>query len=217
MATQLKVCCIASVVEAELAIAHGADAIGLVSAMPSGPGVIADHTIREIAAQMVGRARRFLLTSSMRGDAIVAQARDAGVDTLQLVDAVPPDALRQIRDAAPGLTLVQVVHVRDRRDVAAALAVAPFVDELLLDSGNPSATVKELGGTGRTHDWALSRDIVADAGRPVWLAGGLRPENVARAVEQVRPYGVDVCSGLRDAGALSPTRLQAFVAALRSA
>lgn len=217
LSTRLKVCCIASVAEAELALAHGADALGLVSAMPSGPGVIPDHAIREIAAQVAARARRFLLTSRMTADAIAGQAREAGVDTLQLVDTVPPDELQRLREALPELSLVQVIHVRDRQDVDTALTVAPWVDELLLDSGNPAATVKELGGTGRTHDWTLSREIVVGAGRPVWLAGGLRPENVATAVAQVRPHGVDVCSGLRDAGVLSPAKLRAFVAALRAA
>lgn len=213
--TQLKVCCIASVEEAELAIAHGANAIGLVSAMPSGPGVIEDASIRGIAAQVGSRVRRFLLTSRSDAAAMIAQAREAGIDSLQIVDAVSDETLRQLRDALPGTRLVQVIHVRGEADVDAALAVAPLVHELLLDSGNPKAAVKELGGTGRTHDWTLSRRIVAEAGRPVWLAGGLRPENVALAVSAVRPHGVDVCSGLREHGMLSAARLRAFVAELR--
>lgn len=215
MTAQLKVCCIASVAEAELAIAHGANAVGLVSAMPSGPGVIEDAAIREIAAAVGRRARRFLLTSRREPTAMIAQVREAGIDTLQIVDAVSADTRARLRDALPDTRLVQVIHVRGEADVDEALTVAPEVDELLLDSGNPTAAVKELGGTGRTHDWALSRRIVEGAGRPVWLAGGLRPENVATAVAAVGPHGVDVCSGLREGGALSPGRLRAFVTALR--
>jgi phosphoribosylanthranilate isomerase len=87
------------------------------------------------------------------------------------------------------------------------------VDALLLDSGNQALAVKELGGTGRRHDWAISRTIVEAASVPVWLAGGLTADNVAEAVATVRPFGLDVCSGVRVAGALDEGTLAAFVRA----
>jgi phosphoribosylanthranilate isomerase len=95
--------------------------------------------------------------------------------------------------------------------------VAPEVDALLLDSGNQSLPVKELGGTGRTHDWSVSRRIVEAAPVPVYLAGGLTPDNVGEAVRRVRPFGVDVCSGVRSGGRLDEARLAAFAAAVRAA
>lgn len=211
----LKVCCIAGIGEAELAVAHGATALGLVSQMPSGPGVIDDEVIREVAAWAPPHIRTFLLTSRTDPHAIAAQVRAAGVNTVQLVDALPDGAHAVLRRELPGIRIVQVIHVRDDASVREALAMAEAVDELLLDSGNPTLAVKQLGGTGRVHDWSLSRRIVAEAGVPVWLAGGLRTENVAAAIAAVGPHGLDVCSGVREDGRLSGARLSSFVHALR--
>ena len=214
---RVKVCCIASVDEARLAIALGADALGLVSAMPSGPGVIADVMIAEVAAAVPPPIATFLLTSRQDAAGIVAQVRASGANTVQLVDALPEGAYAELRAALPGVRLVQVIHVLDDASLDEAAAAAAHVDALLLDSGNPRLAVKELGGTGRVHDWALSRAIVDRSPVPVFLAGGLRAENVADAVRQVRPFGVDVCSGVRTDGRLDPARLSALVAALAGA
>lgn len=214
---RLKVCCIASADEARLAIAHGADAVGLVSAMPSGPGPIAEAAIAEIVPTVPPPVATFLLTSRRETTGIVAQARRTGANTLQLVDHVSREVLDALRIALPTVRLVQVIHVLDDDSVDEALDVAPFVDALLLDSGNPHAAVKELGGTGRVHDWSLSRAIRERARVPVFLAGGLRADNVAAAIEAVRPFGVDVCSGVRTDGRLDPGRLAAFVRAVRDA
>lgn len=212
----LKVCCIASPDEARLAIAHGAAALGLVSSMPSGPGVIDEALIAEIAARVPPTIETFLLTCLQEAEAIVAQQRRCGTSTLQLVDHVPHAELRRLRAALPGIRLVQVIHVRDAASVDEACAAAPFVDALLLDSGNPTLAVKQLGGTGRVHDWALSARIRERAGVPLFLAGGLRAENVAQAVAAVRPFGLDICSGVRSDGRLDATKLAAFTAALRA-
>lgn len=215
MTPRIKICCIASLAEARLAIAAGADALGLVSAMPSGPGPIDEALIAEIAAQVPAPVQTFLLTSKVRAHDIIEQHRRCRTSTLQLVDHVANDQLQQLRQALPGVQLVQVIHVRDAASIDAALAVAPWVDALLLDSGNPQAAVKELGGTGRVHDWELSRRICLLSPKPVFLAGGLNAGNVAAAVRTVRPHGVDVCSGLRSQGRLDADKLNAYVAALR--
>ncbi|MBI4913014.1 MAG: phosphoribosylanthranilate isomerase [Acidobacteria bacterium] len=209
----VKVCCIASLAEAGLAQAHGASALGLVSAMPSGPGVIPEQLIAEIAGALPA-VDTFLLTALRNAEDLAAQHRRCRTRTLQLVDRVDAVELRKLRGLLPAVRLVQVVHVQGPRSVDEALAVAPLVDALLLDSGNPALERKELGGTGRTHDWLLSRRIREEAGRPVWLAGGLHPGNVAEAVACVEPHGVDVCSGLRRGGVLDPGLLAAFFAAL---
>jgi phosphoribosylanthranilate isomerase len=208
---RLKVCCIASADEAELAIRHGADAIGLVSEMPSGPGVIPDHRIEEIAARIPPGVSTFLLTSSREVDIIVDQQRRFGVDTIQLCDGLRPEALRELRSLMPNASIVQVIHVVGKGALEEARSAAGEADALLLDSGNPSKTVKELGGTGRTHDWTLSRAIRDEVDIPVWLAGGLTPDNVTVAVRQVRPFGVDICSGLRIDGRLDEDQLSRFV------
>lgn len=212
----VKVCCIADEAEARLALAHGAAALGLVSAMPSGPGVIDDATVARVAAAVRGEpVRSFLLTARTQAEAIAAQHAAAGTTTLQLVDHVPLPELRRLRRLCPGVELVQVVHVTGEAALAEALAVAPHVDALLLDSGNPAAAIKQLGGTGRTHDWALARRI-RDAvfPRPLWLAGGLRPHNVAEAITTVQPHGLDLCTGVRVNGRLHAPTLAAFMAAV---
>lgn len=215
MRVRVKVCCIASVDEARLAVEMGVDALGLVSAMPSGPGVIDDDIIAEIARFAPPPVATFLLTSLTDPEAIVEQARKAGVSTVQLVDAVEAGAHREIRRALPALKQVQVIHVAGLESVEEALRVAPEVDALLLDSGNPNLAVKELGGTGRTHDWSVSRAIVEQCARPVFLAGGLRQENVGEALALVRPFGLDICSGVRTNGQLNPGKLADFLAAVR--
>lgn len=215
----VKICCIASVDEARRAQAAGAAALGLVSQMPSGPGVVADEVIAEVAAAVRGQAvRTFLLTSGTTAQAIAAQHARAGSTTLQLVDHLPLAELKRLRQRCPGVELVQVIHVLNQASVDEALGVAPWVDALLLDSGNPGLAVKVLGGTGRTHNWALSRQI-RDAvyPLPLWLAGGLRSDNVAQAIEAVQPHGLDLCTGVRSNGQLDDSQLAAFMAAVKAA
>jgi phosphoribosylanthranilate isomerase len=209
--TRIKICCISSVEEAMLAIGEGADALGLVGHMPSGPGVIDDDLISEVVDRVPPPVATFLLTSETQSEKIVHHARRCRTDTLQLVDAVDADACPIIRAALPSRRLVQVIHVEGEETIEAARAAALLADALLLDSGKPSAAVKELGGTGRTHDWEVSRTIVEASPCPVFLAGGLTPDNVGEAIRTVRPFGVDLCSGVRTDGRLDAEKLRAFV------
>ena len=190
---------------------YGADALGLVSEMPSGPGVITDELAREIAARVPPTVSSFLLTSRQDTASIVEQQRFVRATTLQLVDRLTRGTYRDLRDALPGIALVQVIHVCGEESIEEAARVAPEVDAVLLDSGNQRLAVKELGGTGRTHDWRISRRIVEQLTAPVFLAGGLTPENVRAAAEEVGPFGLDVCSGVRTAGRLDERKLAAFI------
>jgi phosphoribosylanthranilate isomerase len=214
---RVKICCIMSVVEARMAVSAGASALGLVGPMPSGPGVIEDALIAEIAAAVPPPVATFLLTSETRAEAIVDHVRRCGTNTVQLVDRVEEGAYAAIRRMLPSVKIVQVLHVTDADVVDEARALAGAVDAFLLDSGNPNLAVKELGGTGRVHDWALSRRVVEAVDRPVFLAGGLRPDNVAEAVARVRPFGVDLCSSVRSQGRLDADKLSAFFAAINHA
>ncbi len=180
--------------------------------MPSGPGVIAEELIAEIAAHVPPPVATFLLTCRQDAASIIEQQRRCRVNTLQLCDRVPTEVYAELRAGLPGVSLVQVVHVRGEESFEEAVHVARHVDALLLDSGNQSLAVKELGGTGRTHDWRVSRRIVEASPVPVFLAGGLKPENVAEAVSTVRPFGLDVCSGVRTDGRLDAEKLSRFFA-----
>lgn len=214
---RVKICCIADPAEARMAVGAGADALGLVGAMPSGPGPIADELIAEIASSVPPPVATFLLTSEIEPEAIVAHARRCRTNTLQLVDRVASACYPLLRRELPTVRLVQVIHVGGPEALDAALAAAPHVDALLLDSGRPDAATRVLGGTGRTHDWAISRTIVEQAGCPVFLAGGLRATNVADAIATVRPFGVDLCTGVRTGMRLDPSKLDAYVTAVARA
>jgi phosphoribosylanthranilate isomerase len=207
---RVKICCISNVQEAQLAVQYGADALGLVGPMPSGPGTLTNNAIAQIVPGIPPPVASFLLTSKTRAEAIIAHHKKVHTNTLQLVDALSEGTYADIRAALPAVKLVQVIHVLDEGSVEEAVRVSESVDALLLDSGNPSLKIKELGGTGRTHDWSLSRRIVEQARAPVFLAGGLNAQNVRQAIEAVQPFGIDLCSGVRTDGQLDEAKLAAF-------
>ena len=213
---RVKICCMGSIAEAWMAIRHGASAVGLVSAMPSGPGVIAESLIAEIAAKLPPAIGSFLLTCQTDPEKIIEQQKRLRVNTIQICDRLDTASYAVLRAALPGIALVQVIHVTGPESVTEAIAVAPFVDAILLDSGNQALPVKELGGTGRTHDWNLSLQIREAIDVPLFLAGGLKAENVAEAIRQVQPFGVDVCSGVRTDGKLDEDKLRRFFAAINT-
>ncbi|MFC1619801.1 phosphoribosylanthranilate isomerase [Candidatus Neomarinimicrobiota bacterium] len=214
---RLKVCCIASVEEAQLAIDYGAVAIGLVSSMPSGPGVIPEELIGEIAVAVPPGIGTFLLTSSEDVDEIIAQQERCRVNTLQLCNPLPVNDIEYLKQALPDVSMVPVIHVVDEDAIEQAKAMSQVAHALLLDSGNPNKRIKELGGTGRTHDWSISRSIRESVSIPVFLAGGLHADNVGAAIRQVQPYGVDVCSGLRTDDVLDEAKLTAFIRSMDAA
>lgn len=214
MGIRVKICCIANEAESEMAIGFGASAVGLVGKMPSGPGPIGDEEIFRIARFVPPPVATFLLTSEQTAQGIIAHHHRTQTSTIQIVDELTDRAYDEIRAALPNVKLVQVIHVVGEESVDEACELAEQVDAILLDSGNPKLAVKELGGTGRRHDWKLSRKIVETCGKPVFLAGGLNAGNVREATETVTPFGLDVCSGVRTNGSLDRTKLEAFFAAI---
>ena len=199
-----------------MAIDAGASAIGLVSEMPSGPGPIPESLIAEIAATVPPGVSSFLLTCKEDAASIIDQQRRLRVNTIQICDRLPQGSHQELREALPGVSLVQVVHVTGPEAVDEAIAIASQVDAVLLDSGNQSLAIKELGGTGRIHDWSLSRQIREAIEVPLFLAGGLNPTNVAAAIREVQPFGIDVCSGLRTNGNVDRQKLLEFFDAVSS-
>jgi phosphoribosylanthranilate isomerase len=211
MEVRIKICCINSIAEALTAIEYGADAVGLVGRMPSGPGPIQDDLINKIARAVPPPVGTFLLTSETSVTGIINHHERTNTNTIQIVDLLTDGSYSQIRESLPFIKIVQVIHVIDLRSVDLAIKLSESVDAILLDSGNPDLKVKELGGTGRVHNWELSRQIRENVKCPVYLAGGLNPENIRWAIEKVRPFAVDVCSGVRTGGLLDKNKLQAFI------
>ncbi|MCX7289882.1 phosphoribosylanthranilate isomerase [Janthinobacterium sp.] len=217
MRTRIKICCIASIDEAQLAIAAGADALGLVAAMPSGPGPIPDARIAQIAVWTPPPVATFLLTSETTAQAIAGHVRATQPSTVQIVGHIDPDEVAELARLLPHVRRVQVIHVEGPQALDLIPAYAPHVHAFLLDSGRPGAAVPELGGTGRTHDWSVSARFVRASPRPVFLAGGLDATNVMEALRQVRPYGIDLCSRVRTDGKLDVMKLALLMAAVRDA
>ena len=214
MRTRVKICCISSVEEARLAIHAGADALGLVGKMPSGPGPIDDDLILNIAKIIHPPVSSFLLTSEQSANGIINHLQRTHVNTIQIVDELTEGSYHQIREALPHIRIVQVIHVTGEDSFEQALRVSDLADAILLDSGDPKATIKTLGGTGNTHNWNISKKIVESVTIPVFLAGGLHSNNVAEAIAMVQPFGVDVCSGVRTGGRLDPIKLKLFMDAV---
>jgi phosphoribosylanthranilate isomerase len=216
MRTRIKICCISSLYEAKLAIEHGADALGLVGKMPSGPGPIPDWLISEIVKSIHPPIASFLLTCEQSSEEIIYHVKRVDTNTVQIVDELTTGTYSDIRTALPHLKIVQVIHVIDDKSIDEAIRIAPGVDALLLDSGNPKASTKTLGGTGSIHNWEISRDIVKSVSVPVFLAGGLHAGNIREAIHKVQPFGVDICSGVRTEGKLDRTKLGSFIKAVHS-
>ena len=212
---KVKICCISSIEEAKLAVAYGAAAIGLVGRMPSGPGTITDELIHAIAKTVPPPIQTFLLTSETTTDNIIEHHRKVNTTTIQIVDALSGREYHKIREAIPNVQLVQVIHVLDEGSIKEAIEISEFVDAILLDSGNPNLPTKVLGGTGKTHNWDLSKKIREKISLPVFLAGGINKDNIKKAIEHVQPYGIDLCSSVRTNGQLDESKLEALFNALQ--
>ena len=211
---RVKICCIKSINEATTAINFGASALGLVGKMPSGPGPIEDDLINEIARNVPPPIATFLLTSETTAEGIIAHHKRVNTSTIQIVDELAGRQYKKLREELPGIKLVQVIHVIDKSSVKEAIEISEMVDALLLDSGNPNLAIKELGGTGRKHDWNLSKEIRERISIPLFLAGGLNNNNVKQAIEYVQPFGVDLCSSVRTNGNLDERKLEEFFKAI---
>ena len=213
---RIKICCICNVEEAQLATAYGAFALGLVGHMPSGPGVISNQKISEITKSVPPMVSTFLLTSETKARAVIDHYKKVNTSTIQIVDVLENNDYQKIKNELPHVKIVQVVHVLNDKSVAEAINVSTYVDAILLDSGNPNLITKELGGTGRTHNWDLSRKIRDQIDIPVFLAGGINSNNVKQAIEHVQPFGVDLCSGVRTNGKLDENKLRMFFQTIQS-
>ena len=213
----VKSCCMVSVEEAHLAAGQGASAVGLVGEMPAGPGVIGVKAAAAIACEAPLGLETFLLTSGECAADIASELASCPASTVQIVRHIDPKEYPALIEAVPQVRRVQVIHIEDEGALALAARYAPYVDAFLLDSGRTSGPVPQFGGTGSTHDWTISARFVAQTALPVYLAGGLKSTNVYDAITQVRPFGVDLCTGVRTNDQLDEEKLKSFMEEVRRA
>lgn len=214
--TRVKVCCLASSDEVRAATASGADALGFLGAMPDGVGM-PDAVIAALIGQVPPPVAAVLLTGETTATAIARQVRDTRAMAVQIVRPLDPEQVAELAALEPLVRRIQVIHVEGPQALDLIGPYAPHVDAFLLDSGRPSAAVPSYGGTGQPHDWDISAAFVAASSRPVFLAGGLNASNVRDAIGHVRPFGLDLFSGVRTRGVLDLDKLAAFMIAVRDA
>ena len=215
MRTRIKICCMATLQEVQLAIRAGADAVGFVGPMPSSSHSLGDPAIAELAALVPPPIATFLLTAEVTAAGIARHVERTHPSTVQIVSQIATAEAAKLAQLLPATRRVQVVHVENEGVLDLIGGYAPYVHAYLLDSGRPNLAVPELGGTGRTHDWQISAEFVRRSPLPVFLAGGLAPANVREAIRRVKPFGVDLCSGVRTEGRLDASKLGAFIEAVR--
>ncbi|MBC8416007.1 MAG: phosphoribosylanthranilate isomerase [Candidatus Cloacimonetes bacterium] len=138
---------------------------------------------------------------------MILHQKRVGTNTIQIVDKLQTGTYEDIRTALNNIKLVQVIHVSDESSIDEAIAVSQHVDAVLLDSGNPKLKVKKLGGTGRIHNWEISKIIRQKLNIPIFLAGGINPDNIIKAIRFVQPFGIDLCNGVRTNGKLDKSKL----------
>lgn len=209
--TRIKICCMASLEEVQLAIHAGADAVGFVCATPSSPRTIDNHIVTTIASLVPPPTATFLLTSETTASGIAQHVQTAGTSTVQILPPLSPNESEQLPKLLPVTRRVQVIHVENESALDLIDLYAPHVHAFLLDSGRPTLSTPEYGGTGRTHDWSVSAEFVRRSPHPVFLAGGLSPTNVSEAIKVVRPFGVDLCSGVRTDDRIDRDKLKDFI------
>jgi phosphoribosylanthranilate isomerase len=214
--TQIKICCMSSIEDVHHAIKAGADAVGFVCAIPTSARTIDINIVESITSKVEPSKDTFLLTSEKTAEEIAEKALLAGVNTVQILSYLGPHEYERLQKLLPNIKFVQVVHIENESSLNSIEAYGRYVHAFLLDSGKPNSSIPEYGGTGRTHDWSISAKFVQRTTHPVFLAGGLTPDNVGEAIKAVRPYGVDLCSGVRTNNALDHYKLEKFIKAVRA-
>lgn len=215
--TSVKICCIRTSAEAHLAVNLGADAVGFVAQRPPSPRTIPDVEIAAITPLVPSSVSTFLLTSELTAEAISAHVRSTHPTAVQILPQLEPTESVRLAQLEPHIHRVQVIHVDGMEALKLIPVYAPHVHAFLLDSGKPNAAIPQYGGTGRKHDWDVSAAFVKASPLPVYLARGLSAENAGTAIKQVRPYGLDLCTGVRTDGRLDMEKLKKFMVAVREA
>jgi phosphoribosylanthranilate isomerase len=193
------------------------DALGFVGVRLPSPRAISDAEIAALTAATPPPLATVLLTSEQTAQAISSQVRRTQPAAVQILPHIDPAESGRLAELEPRIRRIQVIHVESPAVLDLIPIYTPHVHAFLLDSGRPDAATPEFGGTGRAHDWKVSAEFVRASHLPVFLAGGLSAANAAEAIRTVRPFGLDLCSGMRTDGRLDPEKLGEFMQAVRKA
>lgn len=212
----IQVAGVRSVAEARMLVGLGVDRVGIPLRLAHHRPDVTEAQAAVIVAA-VGGERAVLITYATDPAELAALCRDLGVGWVQLHAQVLPEAIAALRAAVPVRVIKSYVVGLETAGIEGFVPrYAPVCDAFLTDTYDPRTGA--MGATGRTHDWAVSRALVAASPLPVILAGGLSPVNVARAVAAVQPAGVDAHTGLEDdEGDKDPCLVRAFVREARAA
>jgi len=208
----VKICGIRRQEDALIATELGADAIGLlVGQKHNSPDFVSATVARDIFRALPPSVDAVLVTHVEDVDELERLLQESEITTIQLHSEIAPSSVERLRHRLPHLKIFKSVNIISADSVAYPEAFKKLVDGFVLDSINLATS--QVGGTGKTHDWSVSRQIVMRYPEvPIILAGGLNSENVRSAIERVRPFGVDVNSGTKAAdGFKDPRKIEAFI------
>lgn len=214
--TRVKICGVRTVEDALGCAAAGADAIGVLVNVKVSPRRITVERARDIARRLPPFVTPVIVMMPSSHDEVIDAALRVRPGAIQLHGNEPPEMLFRIKQALPGIRIIKTIHVGSGNEIQTALSYEGAADGLLLDTSSPAK-----GGSGVTHDWEISRGIVSSVKMPVILAGGLSPSNVEDAIRTVKPFAVDVSSGVEPRGQRTRSKdiglVRDFIARARSA
>jgi phosphoribosylanthranilate isomerase len=205
---KVKICGITNTEDARLVLESGADMLGMIVDVPiASPRKIPLDTAVEIAHALSGEIDLVAVLMPHRVQEVEHIVRQLKPFAVQLHGFESNAFLHAVRDAVPGVKVIKTVHVDETGTIHGGLPESDYLDFLLLDTVS-----HQIGGTGKTHNWATSARLVEQSTVPVLLSGGLSSSNVCDAIRAVKPYGVDVASGVESSpGRKSKEKIERFM------
>ena len=191
---KVKICGINKAEFAQWAYDAGCDYLGLLIGITHvAEDKISVQQAKEIIENSnVDTSKFVMVTHLLDAEEIISILKELNISNVQLHDNISIEEIKKIRSALPELYIIKAVHVLNEHAIQHALMLEEYADAIILDS----RTSARLGGTGNVHDWNISAEICKRCKKPVFLAGGLTPDNLVSAIETVRPYAVDANSGV---------------------
>ncbi len=206
---------IRNIADALNSVECGVDIIGLlVGQKHTSDDFISKETAKEIKLSLPKGVTTTLITHLENASEIIDIARFIDVDYIQLHSYIEESEVDKIRETLPDKKLLRLIHISEDGETLNDISKIKNVDFYFTDSIN--LKTNQVGGTGLTHDFERDRELVASLNKPVFVAGGLTPENVAEVVKLCQPYGVDVNSGCRGKnGGRDKAKMRKFVSQAR--